>query len=149
MAFQNVLFVCIHNSARSQIAESLLRKMGGDQFNVVSAGLEPGTLNPLVVKVLLEENIDISGKTTNDVFEFFKQSRHFHYVITVCDEAAAERCPVFPGVTKRLSWSFADPSGFEGSEEEKMQQVRMVREKIRIAVADFIEQVGKGSYTFR
>ncbi|MEO6168137.1 MAG: arsenate reductase ArsC [Chitinophagales bacterium] len=148
MTKQNVLFVCVHNSARSQIAEALLNKIGGDQFTAESAGLEPGSLNPLAVEVMKEEGVDISNNPTKDVFGFFKQSLHFHYVITVCDGASAERCPVFPGVTKRLNWSFKDPSKFEGTLEEKLEQTRKVREEIRTAITTFIENAEKGNYKF-
>jgi arsenate reductase len=131
MLKKKVLFVCIHNSGRSQMAEELLRKLAGDRFEVESAGIEPGKLNPVVVEVLKEIGIDISGKQTQAVFDLFKQGRFYSYVITVCDEASAERCPVFPGVTKRLHWGFADPSRFEGSREEKLAKTRAVREQIR------------------
>src|SRR5579863_9989663 len=97
-----VLFVCIHNSARSQMAEGLLKKLGGEAFEVGSAGLEAGTLNPLAIEAMREVGIDISKNKTKKVIDFVKSADLFHYVITVCDETSAERCPVFPGVTKRL-----------------------------------------------
>jgi arsenate reductase len=139
-----VLFVCTHNSARSQMAEAYLRKFGGDVFEVESAGLEPGTLNPYVVRALNEEGIDISGKQTNDVFEFFKQGRLYSYVITVCSREAAERCPIFPGRATRLQWSFPDPSAFTGSDEEIMSKVRDVRDAIRERVRAFAQGVTRG-----
>jgi arsenate reductase len=132
-----VLFVCIHNSARSQMAEAFLNKLGGGHFEAESAGLEPGVLNPLVVESMKEIGIDISGNKTKEVFDFFKQGKLFSYVITVCDEASAEACPVFPGMAKSLHWSFPDPSGFKGSSEEKMAQVRKVRDAIRVKVEGF------------
>jgi len=132
-----VLFVCVHNSARSQMAEAFLNRIAGDRFAAESAGLEPGTLNPLVVEVMAEVGIDISGNATKSVFDFLKQGRHFAYVITVCDEAAAERCPIFPGVFKTIRWSFADPSSFEGTHEEKLARTREVRDQIRAAVERF------------
>ena len=128
---QKVLFVCIHNSARSQMAEELLRKMAGDQFEVASAGIEPGTLNPVVVEALKEEGIDIAGKKTQAVVDLIKQGRLYNYVITVCDETSAERCPVFPGPAKRLHWGFPDPSRFEGTPEERLAQTRVIRQAIR------------------
>lgn len=137
-----VLFVCIHNSARSQMAEALLRKYGGDTFSVQSAGFEPGTLNPLAVEALKEEGIDISGKPTTSVFDLFKEGKLFHYVITVCDESSSERCPIFPGQAKRIHWSFKDPSTFEGSYEEKVAQTKRVMEEIKRSVIEFIENVG-------
>lgn len=139
-----VLFVCTHNSARSQMAEAYLRKLAGDVFEVESAGLEPGRLNPYVVRALREEGMDISGKSTNDVFDFFKQGRTYNYVITVCSKEAAERCPIFPGRATRLQWSFADPSTFNGSEEEIMRQVREVRDAIREEVRKFVQEVRDG-----
>lgn len=135
-----VLFVCVHNSARSQIAEELLRKYGGDDFIVQSAGLEPGELNPLAIEVLKEEGIDISGKKTQSVFELFKTGHLYKYVITVCDEGKAQGCPLFPGHTIRIHWSFEDPSSFEGSWEEKLEKTRIVKEQIKEKVLEFIEQ---------
>jgi arsenate reductase len=138
---KKVLFVCIHNSARSQIAEELLRKYGGDEFEVQSAGFEPSQINPLAVDVLKEEGIDISAKSTNSVFEFFKQGKQFGYVITVCDESNAQRCPIFPGRRYRIHWSFEDPSSFTGSQEEKLERTRAVKEKIKTEVLKFIELI--------
>ena len=136
-----VLFVCTHNSARSQMAEAYLGKFGGSAFEVESAGLEPGKLNPYVVRALLEEGIDISGHKTNDVFELFKQGRLYNYVITVCSQEAAERCPIFPGRSTRLHWSFPDPSTFRGSDQEIMSQVREVRDAIREKIREFVEEL--------
>ncbi|MCP5105550.1 MAG: arsenate reductase ArsC [bacterium] len=139
MEEKKVLFLCVHNSARSQMAEAFLKKYGAARFHVESAGLEPGTLNPVVVEVMKEINIDISGNRTNSVFEFFKEGRLYDYVITVCDESNAERCPVFPGVTKRLHWGFADPSGFTGTHEEKLRKTRIVRDTIEKTVMDWLK----------
>src|SRR6185436_3279764 len=110
MAQIRVLFLCIHNSARSQMAEAYLKKFGGDKYQVESAGLEAGKLNPLAVQAMKEEGIDISYNASKEVFDFFREGRSYQYVITVCDASNAERCPVFPGVSKKISWSFADPS---------------------------------------
>lgn len=136
-----VLFVCIQNSARSQMAEALLKKYGGETFLVESAGLEPGELNPLAVDALKEEGIDISGKKTHSVFDFYKEGKLFHYVITVCDEESAQKCPIFAGQTNRLHWSFKDPSRFAGSYEEKLAQTTKVKEEIKQAVLSFIESL--------
>ena len=138
---KKVLFVCIHNSARSQMAEELLRKLGGDRFEAESAGIEPGKLNPIVIKALQEEGIDITGKPTKAVFDLFKQGKLYSYVITVCDEASAERCPIFPGITQRLHWSFTDPSKFQGSDEEKLAKVREVREEIRGVIKQWLATI--------
>jgi arsenate reductase len=135
-----VLFVCVHNSARSQMAEAFLNQLAGDKFKAESAGLEPGTLNPLVVEVMKEIGIDISTNQTKSAFDLFKNGRMFQYVITVCDAASAERCPLFPGVTKRLGWSFEDPASFTGTHEEKLARTRIVRDKIKLTVENFINE---------
>jgi arsenate reductase len=132
MSKERVLFVCIHNSARSQMAEAWLNHLCGDHFEAHSAGLEPGLLNPLVVEVMKEEGIDISQKKTQAVFDLFKRGEHFSYVITVCDEASAERCPIFPGLSQRIHWSFPDPSKVVGAtKEEKLAQIRLIRDAIK------------------
>ena len=141
-----VLFVCIHNSARSQMAEAFLKKYGGADFAAESAGLEPGKMNPNVVKVMQEIGIDISQKGTQGVFDLFKQGRRYNVVITVCDEAAAERCPIFPGKVKRLGWSFSDPAAFKGSPDEIIQHTREVRDKIGTAVKNFVHEAKIASY---
>jgi len=134
-----VLFVCIHNSARSQMAEAFLNQMAGDEFIAESAGIEPGNLNPLVMEAMKEVGIDISGNRTKSAFDFFTEGRQFQFVITVCDAASGERCPIFPGVIKRLSWSFNDPSSFTGAFEEKLAQTRLVRDSIKSEVEKFIK----------
>ena len=136
-----VLFICIHNSARSQMAEAWLNHLCGDFFAAESAGLEPGKLNPLAVQVMSEVGIDISNKPTRSTFEVFQSGQLFSYVITVCDETSAERCPIFPGPAQRLHWSFPDPSTVTGSEEEKLQEVRLIRDAIRSKVEEWCEQV--------
>ena len=141
MAKQNVLFVCIHNSARSQMAEAWLDKICGHHFAAESAGLEPGTLNPIVVEALQEVGIDISAKKTQAVFDVFKAGKLFAYVITVCDETSAERCPIFPGVSTRLHWSFPDPSTLIGSHAEKLEGVRKIRDQIRAKIEAWCEEV--------
>jgi len=134
-----ILFVCIHNSARSQMAEELMRKICDSDMETESAGLTPGALNPLAVEVLFEEGIDIRGKQTRDVFEVYKSGKLFSHVITVCDEASAERCPIFPGVVKKIHWSLPDPSQFEGTWEEKLEQTRAVRDQIKEKILEFCE----------
>lgn len=140
MEKKKVLFVCIHNSARSQMAEAFLNLLGKDRFQAESAGLEPGTLNPLVVEVMREIGIDISRKQPRGVFDLFKQGRLFNYVITVCDEASAERCPIFPGVVKRHHWSFRDPAQLSGTYAERILQTRLIRDEIKAKVEQFIAQ---------
>lgn len=134
-----VLFVCVHNTARSQIAEAYLRQYGGDLFEVDSAGLTPGTLNPYVVRVLAEDGFDISHNRPQSVFDLYKTGRTYSYVITVCSREAEEECPIFPGPVRRISWPFPDPSRFHGSDEEIMQQTREVRDVIRDRVREFVD----------
>jgi arsenate reductase (thioredoxin) len=134
-----VLFVCVHNSARSQMAEAFLNQLAGEGFFAESAGFEPGNLNPLVVEAMKEIGIDISSNQTKSVFDFFKQGRLYHFVIAVCDGASAERCPIFPGVTKRLGWSFEDPASFTGNHDENLSKTRLVRDGIKAEVENFIK----------
>ena len=136
-----VLFICVHNSARSQMAEAFLNLAGGDRFEAESAGLEPGKINPLVVEVMREIGVDLSQKGTRDVFEVYRQGKQYDYVVTVCDEASGERCPVFPGAAARLHWNFEDPSSFTGSQKEKLAKTRMVRDQIRQRIALFIKEI--------
>ena len=139
MAKKKVLFVCIHNSARSQMAEAFLNKIGGDFFEAESAGLEAGKLNPFVVEVMKEIGYDLSQNKTKSVFDFYKAGKTYDYVITVCDPEAAERCPVFPGKVERLHWGFRDPSAFQGTDEEKRAFTRQVRDEIKKAVEEFVK----------
>ncbi len=138
---KKVLFICIHNSARSQMAEAWLNHLFGDRFEAYSAGLEAGTLNPFAVAVMKEVGIDISHKQTRKVFDLVQRGELFSYVITVCDEANAERCPIFTGVTKRLHWSFPDPSQFEGTDEEKLNRTREVRDAIKTAIESWSQEL--------
>jgi len=142
----NVLFVCIHNSARSQMAEAFLKEFGNEYFEAESAGLEPGTLNPNVVTVMKEEGIDISKKQTQSVFDLIKKGKFYNAVITVCDGASAERCPIFPGMSKKLAWSFTDPSSFSGTTEEILEGTRIVRDEIKAKTLEFIEEAKELPY---
>jgi arsenate reductase len=141
-----VLFVCIHNSARSQMAEAFLNKYGKGQYISESAGLEPGKMNPNVVKVMQEAGIDLSQKGTQGVFDLFRKGTHYNAVITVCDEASAERCPIFPGMVKRTAWSFEDPSSMKGTPEEILEHTRKVRDEIEKKVQDFVKESSVVSY---
>ncbi len=132
---RKVLFVCIHNSARSQMAEAFLNALGRGRFAAESAGLEPGKLNPVVVAAMREAGFDIVGNGTKSVASMIERGPFFDYVVTVCDEASAERCPVFPGAGQQLHWPFPDPSGFTGTPEEKLVGTRQVRDAIRETVA--------------
>ena len=137
---KNVLFVCIHNSARSQMAEAFLKEMCGAEFAAHSAGIEPGRLNPVVVEAMREIGIDISGNQTKTVADMINSGKTFAYVITVCDETSAERCPIFPGVTKRLHWGFPDPSAFQGAPEQKLARTREVRDAIRRKIEQWCDE---------
>ncbi len=138
---KKVLFVCVHNSARSQMSEAFLKQLAGDRFEVESAGLEPGKLNPMVVEVMKEVGIDISQNNTKSVFDFFKQGKQYDYVVTVCDESQSGACPVFPGKGERLHWGFADPSQFKGSWEDKVKQTREVRNQIEAKIKECINSL--------
>lgn len=138
---KKVLFICIHNSARSQMAEAWLNYTCSDFFAAQSAGLQPGTLNPLVITAMAEVGIDLSKKETRRVLDVWKSGQMFAYVITVCDETSAEKCPIFPGPTARLHWSFPDPSGLTGMHEEKLTRVREIRDEIRQKVEEWCEEV--------
>ncbi len=137
---KKVLFLCIHNSARSQMAEAYLKKFSAGHFHVESAGLEAGILNPVAVEAMKDDGIDISGNVTKNVFDFYDEGKDFDIVVTVCDEGNAARCPVFPGMHKKLHWGFDDPSAFKGTAEEKLAQTKIVRDKIKNAVLQFIQE---------
>ncbi len=137
---KKVLFICIHNSARSQMAEAFLNHYGKGNFIAESAGLKPGNLNQFAVKVMKEIGIDISKNSTDSVFDFYKENRLYDYVITVCDESNAEKCPIFPGKAKRIHWGFPDPSSYEGDESEKLNFAREVRNLIENKIKEWIEE---------
>lgn len=133
---KRVLFLCAHNSCRSQMAEGLLRHFAGDKFEVFSAGSDPTPVNPLTVKVMKETGIDITGQYPKLVNKFLGQD--FDYTINVCEDAK-DSCPVFPTKAKKLHWSFADPASAEGSEEEKLSVFRQIRDEISAKIKEFIE----------
>ena len=137
---RRVLFVCIHNSARSQMAEAFLKKYGRNAYDVESAGLEPGRMNPNVITVMGEVGIDLSKKTTQGVIDLYKKGNAYDVVITVCDGASAEKCPVFAGGGKRIAWFFEDPSSYIGSAEEVLQHTRKIRDEIEKTVLNFIKE---------
>jgi arsenate reductase len=124
---RRVLFLCTHNSARSQMAEGLLRRLAGDRFEVYSAGTEATSVRPEAIKVMAELGVDISGQESETLDRYLGEP--FDHVITVCDDAN-EACPVFPGAKTRLHWSFKDPSRATGSEEERLEVFREVRDQI-------------------
>ena len=124
-----VIFLCTGNSARSQMAEAFLRKYGNDRYEAFSAGLEPKAINPFTIRVMQEIDIDVSGQRLKGVGEYLGKVL-FQYLITVCDDAE-KNCPsVWPGVNKRMHWSFEDPAAFEGTADEKIAKFREVRNQI-------------------
>jgi protein-tyrosine-phosphatase len=130
-----VLFLCTGNSARSIIGAALLKRTGGDAFDVYSAGTHPKSINPFTAKVLEAINIDISDERSKSVSEFEGQA--FDYVITVCD-AAAEECPVFPGAPERIHWSFVDPAAVEGTGDEKLRAFQRTVREMQMRLATFV-----------
>lgn len=130
---QKVLFLCTHNSARSQMAEGLLRHLAGDRFEVHSAGTEATHLRPRAIVAMREIGVDISGQESKTLDRYLGEP--FEYVVTVCDDAN-EACPVFPGAKNRLHWSFEDPSKATGSEEERLAVFRRVRDEIQARIEE-------------
>ncbi|MDC7227525.1 MAG: arsenate reductase ArsC [Spirochaetales bacterium] len=135
---ERVLFICVHNSARSQFAEAYLREIGSQWFSVESAGLDPGELNPYVVQVLKEDGIDISGKKTQSVKDVYDRGVKFSYIITVCDRVTEKNCPVYPQPAQHLSWSFPDPEKLECSDEEMQSKVREIADVIKMKIRQFV-----------
>lgn len=133
-----VLFVCQHNTARSVMAEAFLNALSEGDFQASSAGLEPGNVLPIVVQVMQEVGLDVSGHQPTDVFDLFKQGHLFTHVITVCDAETDAKCPVFPGVAYRVNWPFPDPAEVTGTEEEKLEKVRAIRDRIKRTIKEFI-----------
>jgi arsenate reductase len=123
------------------MAAAWLNQICGDYFEAQSAGLEPGTINPVVVEVMKEVGIDLSAKRTQRVFDVWKSGKMFQYVVTVCSEAEAEGCPIFPGVTTRLHWPFPDPSKLTGTAAEKLQATRKIRDEIRTKIETWCEEM--------
>jgi arsenate reductase len=131
MMKHRVLFICTHNSARSQMAQGLLRRLGGERFEVFSAGTEATHVRPLAIHAMAEIGIDISGQQSKTLDRYLGEP--FDDVITVCD-AANETCPIFPGAKQRRHWSFEDPSKATGSEDEQLAVYRRVRDEIRVRI---------------
>ncbi len=133
-----VLLLCYHNSARSQMAEGLLKNLAGDKFDVYSAGIESTGVHPMAIQVMKEIGIDIYNYKSKPASSFLNE--HFGYIITVCD-AAKEKCPVFPGVAVRLHWPFEDPAGVSGSEGEKLSVFRRVRDQIKQKIIEWLDEL--------
>ncbi len=138
MAKTKVLFLCTHNAARSQMAEAFLRTYGGESYEACSAGLEPREIDPLTVRAMDERGIDMAGQRTKGLDQYLGRER-FGILITVCERAEAE-CPVFPGVSTRLHWSFADPAAAQGDEDERLEKFREVRDAIELRVREWLAE---------
>ena len=136
-----VLFICVHNSGRSQMAEAFLNEMAGDRFHSESAGFKPTRINSLVAEAMGEVGIDLSQKKTQNVFKLYRDGNLYDYVITVCEESTENKCPLFPGVTRRLNWPFNNPEAFVGNHEEKLNQVRRLREEIKARIEAWLKEL--------
>ena len=140
---KKVLFICVHNSFRSQMAEAWLDHICGEEFEAQSGGLESGVLDPLAIEAMAEVGIDIAHKKTKKVFDIWKSGAAFAYVIKVCSaaESDARACPIFPGVTVKLSWPFPDPSTFQGGQAARLEQTRLVRDAIKERIEHWCAEV--------
>lgn len=141
MTDKRVLFLCTGNTARSQMAEAFLRKYAGEHFEAHSAGLKPDVIHPYTEQVMREIGVDISGQYSKGFKEYFGKVS-FAYLITVCAQAEANCPTTFPGIGNRLSWAFDDPAAVEGSEEEKLQKFREVRDQIEKRIRLWLEEQG-------
>jgi len=124
------------------MGEAFLRFLAGDRFEVHSAGIESGTLNPLVVKAMSEVGISMDGHYAKKATDYIDAGEHFDYVITVCDETNAERCPIFPGKYIRMHWGFPDPGALTGSDEKKLAGIRPIRDAIGTRVKEWLTEIG-------
>jgi len=138
---KKALFICVHNSARSQMAAAFTNYYGNGRIVADSAGLEPGVLNPYVVKVMAEKGINISENVPKSVIDVYNEGRSFDIVITVCDPEAGQKCPIFPGEAQRLHWSFADPSAFTGEESVILTETRKIRDAIEEKVRQWVREM--------
>jgi arsenate reductase len=137
-----VLFVCVHNAARSQMAEAFLNRLGEGKFTGESAGFTPAPINPYVIRAMAEIGYDLSGKQANDIFVYFRQERKYEIVVKVCDLGNGQRCPIFPSTRITLNWPFPDPAGFTGTDEMIMDRVRRLRDDILARVRELIDTYG-------
>jgi arsenate reductase len=137
MGKQRVLILCTGNSARSQMAEGLLRTLAGDRFEVYSAGSKPSAVNPYAIQAMRQRGINISGQRSKHLSEYFDQP--FDYVITVCDQAA-ETCPIFPGKAQRIHWSFPDPAAVQGSDAEILASFTSVRDDLEAKLTAWVNE---------
>lgn len=138
---KNVLFVCVHNSARSQMAEGFLREYGGDRYNALSAGLEPTEIHPLAIEAMREVGIDISGQSSKSIEQFLGKET-IHYAVFVCSQAE-EACPyVYSLALNKMSWPFDDPAALEGSDEDRLEGFRETRDQISARLREWLAETG-------
>jgi arsenate reductase len=140
MEKRRIMFVCIHNSGRSQMCEAFVKHYAPERFDVHSSGIEAGKLNPLVVAAMEEIGISMEGHYAKPAKEYIDRKEVFDYVVTVCDESSAERCPMFPGKHQRLHWGFPDPSAIQGTDEEKLVGIRPIRDAIHTRVKEWLSE---------
>jgi arsenate reductase len=137
-----VLFICVYNSFRSQIAEAILNQKYGDRFVAESAGYKVKEINPLAIEVMKEHGVDISKNNVNKAFDFYNQGRKYQYVITVCNREQEEDCPIFPGKVIRFHWDGLDnPEDYTGAQEEKLEKGRKLRDDIEKRIDEFVKIV--------
>lgn len=141
---KRILFICVHNSARSQMAEAFANHDHGDVFIAESAGLEPGVINPLAVAAMADAGIDIADNPTSGVFDRVQAGELFDYVVTVCTDSEGE-CPIFPGIAKRIRMPFDDPSKLQGTDRERLAEAIRIRDEIRQAIADLAADIRNGN----
>ena len=123
------------------MAETFLKVIGGERFEAESAGLDPKPINPYVIKVMKEIGYDLSLNTSDSVMRFFKEGRLYDYVITVCDKSIEQQCPIFPGIARRLYWPFPDPQKVAGTEGEKLENIRSIRDQIREHIESWVRDL--------
>lgn len=138
-----VLFVCNHNVSRSFMAETFLNALGKGRFHAESAGLDPWAPNPLVIRAMREEGYALEGRRGNSIFEYLAQGRRYDYMVCLCAPEDAAGCPVFPGVRESLSWPFPDPSQLRGSDEEKLSEIRRIRDRIKAMIEEWMSELEK------
>ncbi len=142
MAKERILFLCDHNSARSQMSEAWLKLLAGDRFEVESAGFEPRPILPMVVEVMREAGVDLSDKGSQSVFDVYLRGGAFLYVISVCSRNSEVNCPIFPGAhNNRLRVVFTDPSSLTGTPEKRLEGIRRIRDEIRTEIEHFLHWV--------
>lgn len=141
---RRILFVCIHNSGRSQMAEAFLNDLGSPEFVAESAGVEPRPINPDVVRVMQEVGHDLSGAQSDNIVDFFREGRLYEQVIYVCERGTEADCPVFPGVRQTLHWPYPDPQDLTGDEAERLEALREIRDRIRERVEEWLAANARG-----